>query len=112
MHATDENWTCMGKGPFGCGATGAMTTGKLKFSGPKVEAMGVIGPFDSFLQMTGRIPSDKGASPWPSPSSRSRLTAATPEVCVSWSLGAQTCGRCRLPVAAGSERAPRPAASA
>jgi putative sterol carrier protein len=27
MHATDENWTCMGKGSFGCGAMGAMTTG-------------------------------------------------------------------------------------
>ena len=63
MNATDENWTCMGKGPFGCGATGAMTTGKLKFSGPKVEAMGVIGPFDSFLQMTGRVPVDKGPCP-------------------------------------------------
>jgi putative sterol carrier protein len=63
MHATDENWTCMGKGSFGCGAMGAMTTGKLKFSGPKVEAMGVMGPFDSFLQMTGRIPGDKGACP-------------------------------------------------
>ena len=36
----------MGEGAFGCGAMGAMTTGKLKFSGPKMETMGVMGPFN------------------------------------------------------------------
>ena len=41
MYATDEDWTCMGEGKFGCGAMGAMMTGKLKFKGPKGEAMGV-----------------------------------------------------------------------
>ena len=63
MHATDEDWTCMGEGAFGCGAMGAMTTGKLKFSGPKMEAMGVMGPFNAFLEMTGSVAGDKGSCP-------------------------------------------------
>jgi putative sterol carrier protein len=63
MYGTDEDWTCMGEGKFGCGAMGAMMTGKLKFQGPKGEAMGVMGPFDSFLTMTGKVPGDKAACP-------------------------------------------------
>jgi putative sterol carrier protein len=63
MHATDEDWTCMGEGKFGCGAMGAMMTGKLKFEGPKGEAMGVMGPFDGFLTMTGTVPGDKAGCP-------------------------------------------------
>ena len=63
MYASDEDWTCMGEGKFGCGAMGAMMTGKLKFQGPKGEAMGVMGPFDSFLTMTGKVPGDKSACP-------------------------------------------------
>jgi putative sterol carrier protein len=55
MHADDEDWVCMGAGNWGCGAMGAMMTGKLKFDGPKGEAMGVIGPFDSFLLGTGKV---------------------------------------------------------
>ena len=63
MNATDEDWACMGKGSFGCGAMGAMMTGKLKFKGPKGEAMGVMGPFDSFLLLTGKVPGDNSACP-------------------------------------------------
>jgi putative sterol carrier protein len=63
MNATDDDWDCMGKGSFGCGAMGAMMTGKLKFKGPKGEAMGVMGPFDSFLQLTGKVPGDKTSCP-------------------------------------------------
>lgn len=63
MHATDEDWTCMGQGKFGCGAMGAMMTGKLKFEGPKGEAMGVMGPFDGFLVATGSVPGDKSTCP-------------------------------------------------
>jgi len=55
MNATDENWKCMGKASFGCGAMGAMMSGKLKFKGPKVEAMGVMGPFGSFLKLVGSV---------------------------------------------------------
>jgi putative sterol carrier protein len=63
MNATDEDWVCMGEGSFGCGAMGAMMSGKLKFKGPKVEAMGVMGPFDTFLQLTGKVPGDKSSCP-------------------------------------------------
>jgi putative sterol carrier protein len=63
MNATDEDWACMGKGSFGCGAMGAMMTGKLKFKGPKGEAMGVMGPFDGFLLLTGKVPGDTAACP-------------------------------------------------
>jgi putative sterol carrier protein len=63
MNATDEDWICMGEGAFGCGAMGAMMSGKLKFKGPKVEAMGVMGPFDTFLQLTGKVPGDKSSCP-------------------------------------------------
>ena len=59
MHASDEDWTCMGKGSFGCGAMGAMMSGKLKFTGPKVEAMGVMGPFGAFLELTGSVEGTK-----------------------------------------------------
>ena len=59
MHANDEDWTCMGKGSFGCGAMGAMMSGKLKFSGPKTEAMGVMGPFGAFLELTGAVEGTK-----------------------------------------------------
>lgn len=62
MHATDRNWTCMGRGSFGCGAMGAMMSGKLKFIGPKMEAMNVMGPFASFLRLAGAVPGNKGAT--------------------------------------------------
>ena len=59
MHATDADWTCMGEGKFGCGAMGAMASGKLKFDGPKMEAMKVRGPFEGFLQLTGKVAGTK-----------------------------------------------------
>ena len=59
MHANDEDWTCMGKGSFGCGAMGAMMSGKLKFTGPKGEAMTVMGPFGAFLELTGTVAGTK-----------------------------------------------------
>ncbi|MEA1050767.1 SCP2 sterol-binding domain-containing protein [Lamprobacter modestohalophilus] len=61
MHATDENWACMGSGE--CKAAGSMMTGKLKFSGPKMEAMGVMGPFNAFLALTGSVGGDKSTCP-------------------------------------------------
>ncbi len=42
---------------------GAMMTGKLKFEGPKGEAMGVMGPFNAFLTGTGKVPGDKESCP-------------------------------------------------
>jgi len=63
MSATDEDWTCIGEGKLGCGAIGPMTTGRPGFNGPKVEATGVMGPFDSFLQLTGKVAGDKSSCP-------------------------------------------------
>ena len=51
MHATDANWTCMG----------SMMAGKLKFQGPKMEAMKVMDPFAAFLRLTGKVPGTKAA---------------------------------------------------
>jgi len=63
MHASDKNWACMGKGSFGCGAMGAMMSGKLKFQGPKMEAMKVMSPFEAFLKVAGKTPGDKASCP-------------------------------------------------
>ena len=63
MHATDKNWACMGRGSFGCGAMGAMMSGKLKFKVPKVEAMKVMSPFGAFLKVAGSLPGDKASCP-------------------------------------------------
>jgi putative sterol carrier protein len=63
MYATDEDWVCMGEGKWGCGPMGAMATGKLKFEGPKMEAMGVMGPFEGFLLLTGKVETDRNSCP-------------------------------------------------
>ena len=57
MHATTERWNEMGAGEYG--PMKAMMFGRLKFAGPKVEAMSVMGPFEAFLRMPGKIPGDK-----------------------------------------------------
>ena len=63
MHAATKDWECMGEGSFGCGAMGAMMSGKLKFQGPKIEAMKVMGPFGAFLRLTGTVGGDKKSCP-------------------------------------------------
>ncbi|HQS03606.1 MAG: sterol-binding protein [Halothiobacillus sp. 24-54-40] len=63
MHATDADWSCMGKGSWGCGAMGAMMSGKLQFEGPKMEAANVMGPFGEFLLLTGAVPSNMNTCP-------------------------------------------------
>ena len=76
MHATDADWTCMGgkwewetnkkrkrklvSAPR-CGVMGSMMTGKLKFAGPKMEAMKVMDPFANFLKLTGKVAATKTA---------------------------------------------------
>ncbi len=57
MHATSERWGEMGAGEYG--PMKAMMFGRLKFAGPKVEAMTVMGPFETFLRLPGKIPGDK-----------------------------------------------------
>ncbi len=61
MHATTERWTEMGAGEYG--PMKAMMFGRLKFEGPKMEAMGVMGPFTSFLRLVGKVPSDTASCP-------------------------------------------------
>lgn len=57
MHATTERWNEMGAGEYG--PMKAMMFGRLEFAGPKMEAMGVMGPFAAFLRLPGKIPGDK-----------------------------------------------------
>ncbi len=57
MHATTEKWDEMGAGEYG--PMKAMMFGRLKFTGPKMEAMSVMGPFEAFLKLPGKIPGDK-----------------------------------------------------
>jgi putative sterol carrier protein len=61
MHADTQRWGEMGKGEYG--PMRAMTFGRLKFSGPMMEAMGNMGPFENFLLLTGKVPSDSSTCP-------------------------------------------------
>jgi putative sterol carrier protein len=61
MHATTERWQQMGAGDYG--PMKAMMFGRLKFEGPKWEAMKNMGPFGQFLLLAGVIPSDAETCP-------------------------------------------------
>lgn len=56
MHAETKRWREMGAGEYG--PMRAMAFGRLKFQGPKMEAMSVMGPFEQFLLMPGKVPGD------------------------------------------------------
>jgi putative sterol carrier protein len=51
----------MGKGEYG--PMRAMMLGRLGFSGPMVEAMGNMAPFENFLLLVGKVPSETKACP-------------------------------------------------
>lgn len=53
MFAKTSNWERMGSGKDG--AMKSMTFGRLKFKGPKMEAMSNMGPFGAFLLLTGDV---------------------------------------------------------
>jgi putative sterol carrier protein len=61
MHAETKRWEEMGAGEYG--PMKGMMFGRLKFSGPKMEAMGVMGPFESFLLLVGKVPGDVSTCP-------------------------------------------------
>lgn len=61
MHAMTERWQQMGAGSYG--PMWAMMTGRLKFKGPKFEAMRSMGPFKSFLLLVGEVESDVSTCP-------------------------------------------------
>jgi putative sterol carrier protein len=51
----------MGEGKYG--PMKAMMLRRLKFTGPKMEAMGNMGPFTNFLLLVGTVPSDTSSCP-------------------------------------------------
>jgi putative sterol carrier protein len=61
MKAETVRWIEMGKGEYG--PMTAMMFGRLGFEGPRLEAMGNMGPFENFLLLVGKVPSDTGACP-------------------------------------------------
>ena len=61
MHASTQHWGEMGRGQYG--PMRAMMFGALQFTGPKMEAMGVMGPFESFLLLVGKVPGETSACP-------------------------------------------------
>ena len=61
MSATTARWVEMGRGDYG--PMKAMMFGRLEFSGPKMEAMGNMGPFENFLLLVGKVPGGTQACP-------------------------------------------------
>jgi putative sterol carrier protein len=61
MFAKTERWQEMGRGEYG--PMKAMAFGRLGFKGPKMEAMGNMGPFSNFLLLVGKVESDPGSCP-------------------------------------------------
>ena len=61
MHAKTERWIQMGKGEYG--PMKAMMFGRLEFKGPMMEAMSVMGPFEQFLLLAGKVPGDTSTCP-------------------------------------------------
>lgn len=61
MYAKTKNWERMGSGKDG--AMKAMSLRRLRFEGPKMEAMSNMGPFGAFLMLTGSVEGDTSACP-------------------------------------------------
>jgi putative sterol carrier protein len=61
MWAETARWLEMGKGEYG--PMRAMFFQRLHFDGPMGEAMGNMGPFESFLLLVGKVPGDTSACP-------------------------------------------------
>lgn len=52
MHATTKDWKS------DMNPATAMMFGNLKFDGPKLEAMSVMGPFKAFMTLASKVPGD------------------------------------------------------
>ena len=61
MYADTERWQQMGNGEYG--PMKAMLFRRLKFIGPKFEAMRNMGAFGSFLLLVGKVPADMTQCP-------------------------------------------------
>jgi len=61
MFAQTERWEEMGAGKYG--PMKGMMSCRLRFDGPKMEAMNNMGPFKSVLLLTGEVPGDTATCP-------------------------------------------------
>ncbi len=61
MWADTARWREMGAGEYG--PMRAMMLGRLGFEGPRLEAMGNMGPFGNFLLLVGKVPGDWAGCP-------------------------------------------------
>ncbi|MFZ5540951.1 MAG: SCP2 sterol-binding domain-containing protein [Pseudomonadota bacterium] len=61
MSAETARWVEMGRGDYG--PMRAMMFGRLEFVGPKMEAMGNMGPFENFLLLVGKVPGSTQSCP-------------------------------------------------
>jgi putative sterol carrier protein len=61
MWADSPRWREMGSGEYG--PMRAMMFGRLSFAGPRMEAMGNMGPFGSFLLLVGKVPGEWAGCP-------------------------------------------------
>ena len=61
MFADTPRWQEMGAGEYG--PMKGMMTGRLKFEGPKFEAMRNMGPFTNFLLLAGKVPGSVDSCP-------------------------------------------------
>ena len=61
MNAETSRWIEMGSGEYG--PMRAMFLRRLSFDGPMGEAMGNMGPFESFLLLVGKVPGDAASCP-------------------------------------------------
>jgi putative sterol carrier protein len=61
MWADTSRWREMGAGKYG--PMRAMMFSRLNFAGPKMEAMGNMGPFANFLLLVGKVPGDWASCP-------------------------------------------------
>ena len=61
MWAETARWREMGAGDYG--PMKAMMFGRLQFDGPRMEAMGNMGPFEGFLRLVGQVPGDWASCP-------------------------------------------------
>lgn len=61
MWAETARWREMGAGEYG--PMKAMMFKRLEFDGPRLEAMGNMGPFGNFLRLVGQMPGDWAACP-------------------------------------------------
>lgn len=61
MSAQTARWLEMGRGEYG--PMRAMLFRRLAFDGPMGEAMGNMGPFESFLLLVGKVPGDTSDCP-------------------------------------------------